>query len=38
MVLIAVTDAQMKCEEVNTIEAIQKLKWWKRFRKVTHDV
>jgi malate dehydrogenase (oxaloacetate-decarboxylating)(NADP+) len=38
MVLIAVTDAQMKCEEVNTIEAIQKSKWWKRFRKVTHDV
>jgi malate dehydrogenase (oxaloacetate-decarboxylating)(NADP+) len=38
MVLIAVTDAQMKCKEVNTAEAVQKSKWWKRFRKVAHDV
>ena len=37
MVLIAVIDAQMKCKEVNTSEVVKKSKWWKRFRKVTHD-
>jgi len=37
MVLIAVIDAQMKCKEVNTSEVVKKSKWWKRFRKVTHE-
>jgi malate dehydrogenase (oxaloacetate-decarboxylating)(NADP+) len=37
MVLIAVIDAQMKCKEVNTSEVVKKSKWWKRFRKVSHE-
>ena len=37
MVLIAVVDAQMKCE-TNTQEAISKSKWWKQFKKTAHDL
>ncbi len=37
MVLIAVVDAQMKCE-TNTEEEIKKSKWWKRFKKMSHDI
>lgn len=37
MVLIAVVDAQMK-SKINTQEAIQKSKWWKRFRKTSHEL
>jgi malate dehydrogenase (oxaloacetate-decarboxylating)(NADP+) len=37
MVLIAVVDAQMKTH-VNTVEEIKKSSWWKRFKKVSHDV
>ena len=37
MVMIAVVDAQMKCE-TNTQEEIKKSKWWKRFKKVSHDI
>ncbi len=37
MVLIAVVDAQMK-SKTNTEEEIKKTKWWKRFRKVSHDM
>lgn len=37
MVLIAVVDAQMK-GKVNTEEEIKKSAWWKRFKKVSHDM
>lgn len=37
MVLIAVVDAQMKGKN-NTQEAVRKSKWWKRFRKVSHEM
>jgi malate dehydrogenase (oxaloacetate-decarboxylating)(NADP+) len=37
MVLIAVVDAQMK-SKVDTVEAIKKSKWWKKFRKTSHDM
>ena len=37
MVLIAVVDAQMKCE-TDTKEAISKSKWWKQFKKTAHDL
>ncbi len=37
MVLIAVVDAQLKCK-VNTEEVIKKSKWWKRFKKTSHDM
>ena len=37
MVMIAVVDAQMKCE-TNTQEQIKKSKWWKRFKKTSHDI
>lgn len=37
MVLIAVVDAQMKTK-VNTEEEIKKSTWWKRFKKVSHDM
>ena len=37
MVLIAVVDAQMKCKN-DTQEAISKSKWWKRFKKTSHDL
>ena len=37
MVLIAVVDAQMK-SKVNTQEEIKKSTWWKRFKKVSHDI
>ncbi len=37
MVLIAVVDAQMKCE-TNTQEAINKSVWWKQFKKTAHDL
>jgi malate dehydrogenase (oxaloacetate-decarboxylating)(NADP+) len=37
MVLIAVVDAQQKTKS-NTEEEIKKSKWWKRFRKRSHDL
>ena len=37
MVLIAVVDAQMKTK-VNTEEEIKKSAWWKRFKKMSHDM
>ncbi len=37
MVLIAVVDAQMK-SKTNTQEEIKKSKWWKRFKKTSHDL
>jgi malate dehydrogenase (oxaloacetate-decarboxylating)(NADP+) len=37
MVLISVVDAQMKTKS-NTEEAVKKSPWWKRFRKVSHDM
>ena len=37
MVLIAVVDAQLKCK-TNTQEEIKKSKWWKRFKKTSHDL
>jgi len=37
MVLIAVVDAQTKCKG-NTQEEIQKSKWWKRRKNISHDV
>ncbi len=37
MVLIAVVDAQTKCES-NTQEEIKKSKWWKRKKNISHDV
>jgi len=38
MVLIAVVDAQLKCKTNNTQEAVKKSKWWKRFKKTSHDM
>ncbi|MEJ8842555.1 NADP-dependent malic enzyme [Lacibacter sp. H375] len=37
MVLISVVDAQMKTKS-NTEEAVKKSTWWKRFRKVSHEI
>jgi malate dehydrogenase (oxaloacetate-decarboxylating)(NADP+) len=37
MVLIAVVDAQMKCK-TDTQEVVKKSKWWKRFKKTSHDL
>jgi malate dehydrogenase (oxaloacetate-decarboxylating)(NADP+) len=37
MVLIAVVDAQLKCK-TNTQEAVKKSKWWKRFKKTSHEL
>ncbi len=37
MVLISVVDAQMK-GKTNVEEEIKKSPWWKRFRKVSHDM
>ncbi|RTL59574.1 MAG: NADP-dependent malic enzyme [Sphingobacteriales bacterium] len=37
MVLIAVVDAQMK-SNTNVAEEIRKSKWWKKFRKVSHEM
>jgi malate dehydrogenase (oxaloacetate-decarboxylating)(NADP+) len=37
MVLIAVVDAQMK-SHTNTMEEIKKSKWWKKLKKVSHDI
>jgi len=37
MVLIAVVDAQMKCKS-NTQEEISKSRWWKNFKKTSHDL
>lgn len=37
MVLIAVVDAQMKSKG-NTQEEVKKSPWWKRFRKVSHEI
>ncbi len=37
MVLIAVVDAQMK-NKTDTQAVVNKSKWWKRFRKTSHDL
>ncbi|MEO6733487.1 MAG: NADP-dependent malic enzyme [Ferruginibacter sp.] len=37
MVLIAVVDAQMKCE-TDTQAAINGSKWWKKFKRTTHEL
>lgn len=37
MVLISVVDAQMK-SKINAEEEIKKSSWWKRFRKLSHDM
>lgn len=37
MVLIAVVDAQMKCE-TDTKAAIDQSKWWKKFKKTAHEL
>ncbi len=37
MVLIAVVDAQMK-SKTDASEAIKKSKWWKKFKKTSHDM
>ena len=37
MVLIAVVDAQMKCK-TDTQDVVKKSKWWKRFKKTSHDL
>ena len=37
MVLIAVVDAQMKCK-TDTQEVVKKSKWWKRFKKTSHEL
>ena len=37
MVMIAVVDAQMKCR-TNTQEEVKKSKWWKKFRKISHEI
>lgn len=37
MVLISVVDAQMKSKS-NTLEAVKKSPWWKKFRKVSHEI
>ena len=37
MVMIAVVDAQMKCKG-DTREEISKSKWWKRMKRVSHDI
>ena len=37
MVLIAVVDSQMK-NKTNTQQEIQKSKWWKHFKKMSHDI
>ncbi|MGC4103254.1 NADP-dependent malic enzyme [Ferruginibacter sp.] len=38
MVLIAVVDAQLKCKTTDTQDAVTKSKWWKRFKKTSHDM
>ena len=37
MVPIAVVDAQMKCE-ADTKEAINNSKWWKQFKRTSHEL
>jgi malate dehydrogenase (oxaloacetate-decarboxylating)(NADP+) len=37
MVLIAVVDAQIKCN-TNTQESIDKSQWWKKFKKTSHEM
>jgi malate dehydrogenase (oxaloacetate-decarboxylating)(NADP+) len=37
MVLVAVVDAQMKCN-LDTQAAVKKSKWWGKFRKTSHDL
>jgi malate dehydrogenase (oxaloacetate-decarboxylating)(NADP+) len=37
MVLIAVVDAQMKCK-TDTREVIANSKWWKKFKKTSHEL
>lgn len=38
MVIISVVDAQLKCSDCNVQEEVSRSKWWKRFKKVAHDV
>jgi malate dehydrogenase (oxaloacetate-decarboxylating)(NADP+) len=38
MVLIAVVDAQIKSKPGSIQDAIKKSKWWKGFKKTTHDM
>jgi malate dehydrogenase (oxaloacetate-decarboxylating)(NADP+) len=40
MVIISVVDAQLKCANCNVEEDVRQSqsKWWKRFKKVAHDV
>ncbi|MFT3683238.1 MAG: NADP-dependent malic enzyme [Ferruginibacter sp.] len=38
MVLIAVLDAQIKSQTVGTLDAVKKSKWWKGFKKVSHEM
>ncbi len=38
MVIISVVDAQLKCTDCNVQEEVSQSKWWKRFKKVAHDV
>ena len=37
VVLIAVVDAQMKCA-ADTREAINNSKWWKKFKRKSHNI
>jgi malate dehydrogenase (oxaloacetate-decarboxylating)(NADP+) len=38
MSLIAVLDAQIKCKNSSTEEAVKSSGWWRRFRKITKDL
>ncbi|GAO44811.1 NADP-dependent malic enzyme [Flavihumibacter petaseus] len=38
MALVAVIDAQIKCNKIPTAEIVGKSKWWKKFRKVSRDM
>jgi malate dehydrogenase (oxaloacetate-decarboxylating)(NADP+) len=38
MALIAVVDAQIKCQNSLTEEIVKKSPWWKRFRKASKQV
>ncbi|HET6996873.1 MAG TPA: phosphate acyltransferase, partial [Chitinophagaceae bacterium] len=38
MALIAVVDAQIKCENSSTEDIVKKSPWWKRFRKASKQV
>ena len=38
MVLIAVVDAQMRSTAIDAKQAVSKSKWWKQFRKTSHEL